>query len=137
MTVCVSLLCPSVAIVSLPSFFSSLPFLGVVGPDPGTPSVRLVLLLRCTCLGREGDAPDGGLYFIVEGRVDVLVGGWDSKGGDGAPTSPGSGARSRPHHANTRYLCKHRRGSEESHPNNPRKQERKHAIRGGSQQDFE
>ncbi|CAN0535437.1 unnamed protein product, partial [Ectocarpus sp. 12 AP-2014] len=22
---------------------------------------------------REGDAPDGGLYFIVEGRVDVLV----------------------------------------------------------------
>ena len=81
-----------------------LPFLVVVGPDPGTPSVRLVLLLRCTCLGREGDAPDGGLYFIVEGRVDVLVGGWDSKGGDGAPTSPGSGARSRPHHANTRYF---------------------------------
>ncbi|CAN0412797.1 unnamed protein product [Pylaiella littoralis] len=31
---------------------------------------------------REGDAPDGGLYFIVEGRVDVLVdsAGWNSEG---------------------------------------------------------
>lgn len=56
---------------------------------------------------REGDAPDGGLYFIVEGRVDVLVGGGDgaptSPGGVRAPTSPGSGAQARPHYGHTRY----------------------------------
>lgn len=40
---------------------------------------------------REGDAPDGGLYFIVEGRVDVLVNsaGWHSSStGDEGGSSP-------------------------------------------------
>ncbi|CAN0221375.1 unnamed protein product, partial [Ectocarpus fasciculatus] len=60
---------------------------------------------------REGDAPDGGLYFIVEGRVDVLVNsaGWNSSsstGDEGGSSPDATNADSRPptptHHAHTR-----------------------------------